>query len=369
MGRQEMLAWCRSRVLEIVWAFLVPGASVAVLLYGGARVIDGNLTIGDVMMFSTYVLMLLSPIETLTATATTVQNNLAALDRVLDLLDEPRELSEHTTERPLLKLKRANARGLVEFRDVSFSYPSLSGSGIRVPASAPGRLVLEGVCLAAHPGQTIALVGASGAGKTTLSNLVARFYDPTGGQVLFDGTDLRDIEPASYRSLLGIVEQDVFLFDGSIGANIAYGRRHATPAEIKTAAERAHAHEFIAGMEDGYDTIIGERGVRLSGGQRQRLAIARAILADPVVLILDEATSNLDAENEALIRESLGVLMKGRTCFVIAHRLSTIRSADRIIVIDSGRIREEGTHDELIHAGGKYAQLLRRQIDPSTVPA
>ncbi|QYU68038.1 ATP-binding cassette domain-containing protein [Leptolyngbya sp. 15MV] len=212
--------------------------------------------------------------------------------------------------------------------------------------------------------ETVALVGPSGSGKTTLCNLVARFHDPQTGTVELDGVDLRSIDVRSYRSLLGIVEQDVFLFDGTIAQNIAYADRHASMERVAAAARAANAAEFIEKLERGYDTLIGERGVRLSGGQKQRLAIARALLADPKILILDEATSNLDTESERLIQRSLARLMKGRTCFVIAHRLSTIRHADLIVVIENGRIIEQGTHDQLLASRGRYATFLTLQLGP-----
>lgn len=359
LSRQEMLAWVWSRAMEVVWMILIPLGSVGVLLYGGREVLAGRLTIGDVMMFSAYLIMLLGPLEALSASATSIQSQLAGLDRVMDLLEEAPEFAGSAQSGPgatskAAHLDRAMVRGRIELRDVWFRYPG----------AKPEEWVLRGVHLEAAAGATVALVGPSGAGKTTLCNLVARFYDPVRGAVLLDGVDLRTIDVRSYRALLGIVEQDVFLFDGTIRENIAYARRGASDAQVRAAARAAHADGFIEKLERGYDTFIGERGVRLSGGQRQRLAIARALLADPRVLILDEATSNLDSESEALIQESLRELMRGRTCFVIAHRLSTIRHADLIVVLENGAIVETGTHEELAQREGRYWEMLRRQLHP-----
>ncbi len=353
MGRQQLYAWWWARVVELVWETLIPLASAALMLYGGWRVLQGDLTLGDLMMFLMYLVMLLGPIATLAQSAAQFQNSLSALDRVLDLLDEPREM-EPTPDS--LRVTAADVAGQVTFENVKFSYPGAD------------TFAIEDFSLDVAPGETVAFVGPSGAGKTTICNLVARFYDPTSGRILLDGRDLRDFDVETYRSLIGIVEQDVFLFDGTLQANIGYGRHHATDEEIRRAADVANATEFIDDLPHGFDSVIGERGVKLSGGQRQRIAIARAVLADPRILILDEATSNLDTESERLIQSSLRTLMQNRTSFVIAHRLSTITHADRIVVLEGGRITETGTHDALITAGGKYADMVLLQTsDPTTV--
>ncbi|HVU89312.1 MAG TPA: ABC transporter ATP-binding protein [Pirellulales bacterium] len=354
MARHELLAWWWSRGVEMVWAVLIPGASALLLIYGGSQVLSGALSVGELMMFLVYLVMLLEPLAVLAESATTLQNNLAGLDRVYDLLDEPREMPSRPGARDIA---RDEVAGHVQLRDVSFHYPGTS------------QYVLRNVDLDARPGQMIALVGPSGAGKTTLCNLVARFYDPVEGSVSLDGVDLRDIHVESYRRLLGVVEQDIFLFDGTIAANIGYAARHATPAQIEEAARVANAHEFIVSLADGYDTLIGERGVKLSGGQRQRLAIARAVLADPRIFILDEATSNLDTESERLIQQSLDTLLRGRTSFVIAHRLSTIMHADLIVLLVDGEIVERGTHDDLMASSGRYRTMVEIQMGHRPKPA
>ena len=359
MARKDMLIWFWSRYIETAWIILIPAASAAVMVYGGSRVLAGTLTIGDVAAFTGYLLMLLGPMEVLVSTASSLQNSLAAWDRVLDAFAEQPELSDARAKAAgggaLIAIEKAKSRGEVSVEGLSFSYPGHD------------RIVLRDINLHVQPGSMVALVGPSGSGKTTLCNLIARFYDPSAGRITIDGHDLRTIEPESFRGLLGIVEQEVFLFDGTVAENIAYGNRKASDEAIRAAAQQANAHGFIGQLEKGYETVIGERGVRLSGGQKQRLAIARAILADPRILILDEATSNLDSESERLIQRSLAKLMAGRTSFVIAHRLSTVRTANMIVVIENGQIIETGTHEQLIAAGGRYAMMLKAQIDPHAV--
>ena len=353
MGRRQLYAWWLTRTIEVVWSTLIPMASAVLLVYGGWRVLDDVLTLGDLMMFLVYLLMMLGPVSALAQSAAQLQNGLSGLDRILDLLDEPREESSVSSQ----VLRKGDVKGHIEFRHVSFCYPNTE------------EFALNDVSLEVAAGETIAFVGPSGAGKTTLSNLVARFYAPTEGQVLLDGREVSELGIESYRRLLGIVEQDVFLFDGTIADNIGYGGQHPTLEHIQHAAGVANIREFIERLPEKYDTLIGERGVRLSGGQRQRVAIARAVLADPKILILDEATSNLDTESERLIQAGLTELMKNRTSFVIAHRLSTITHANRIAVIEEGGVTEIGTHAELMAKHGKYREMVRVQTSSTSTSA
>ncbi|MBX3422870.1 MAG: ABC transporter ATP-binding protein [Pirellulaceae bacterium] len=350
IARQQMMVWWATRLLEIVWEVIIPLASTGLLLYGGWQILNGRMSLGDLMMFLVYLTMLLGPIASIASSAMSFQNNLAGLDRVLDLLQEQTETAQQPGTRPVV---RSDVAGAIQMNGVCFSYP---GSD---------RLVLADINFTAPAGSTIALVGRSGAGKTTLCNLVARFYNPTHGTIELDGRNVTEISLESYRKILGVVEQEVFLFDGTIFENVAYGRQGASVDEVTAAAQAAAALQFIQQLPQGFKTVIGERGFKLSGGQRQRLAIARAILADPKILILDEATSNLDSESERLIQSSLAKLLTGRTAFVIAHRLSTIMHADQILVLDEGRIVERGTHQQLMDHGGLYQRMVLLQTQPA----
>ena len=328
-------------------------AFVAALVYGSREIVTGRLSPGEFTAFIAALFMMYAPAKKLSRVNADLQQAMAAGERIFEILDSHNEVQERLGAAVMPPFRQA-----IEFRDVQFSY-----------GGADGRATLDGVSVSVRAGQMLAIVGRSGAGKTTLVNLIPRFYDVTGGAIRIDGRDVRDVTLASLRSQVGIVTQETVLFDDTIAFNIAYGRPAAAPADIEAAARAAHAHEFIAQLDRGYETMIGERGQRLSGGQRQRLAIARAILRDSPILILDEATSSLDAEAEMLVQDALTNLMRNRTSFVIAHRLSTVRRADAIAVLERGRIVEVAAHDELLARGGTYATLyeLQFQEEPSEI--
>jgi ABC-type multidrug transport system fused ATPase/permease subunit len=335
----------RQRALYVPLLSFVPLiAQGAVLLVGGWMVVQGSLTVGDFFRFNIFVTMLIMPLRMLGMWIGQAQRATASGERIFQVLDEPEEVADRpgAVELPA-------GPGRVHFEDVSFGYD-------------PERLVLDDIDLEIEPGRTVALIGHTGSGKTTIASLVPRFYDVTAGRVAIDGVDVRDVTLASLRAEIGVVAQDPFLFSASVSDNIAFGAPWADDEDVERAARLAQAHEFIAALPNGYDTVIGERGITLSGGQRQRVAIARALILDPRVLILDDATASVDATTEALIRAGLREAMEGRTTLIIAHRLSTIALADELVVLDGGRIAARGTHDELLASSPIYREIYEHGL-------
>jgi ATP-binding cassette subfamily B protein/subfamily B ATP-binding cassette protein MsbA len=345
MLRKELFAQRREMVIWTSWGLLMGSVNVVIVWYGGYLNIQGGASIGDIMAFQWYTFLLLNPVWNIVNSLSELQRSLAAMERVFEVLGMPADKPDRPDAVDAPRVVRE-----IRFEHVEFEY-------------RPGMPVVRDFSVTVPSGSVVALVGRSGAGKTTVTDLVARFHDPSKGRILLNGTDIRDYRLTTYRDLLAIVQQDVFLFDGSVRDNIAYGRHDATEADVIDAAHRANAHEFIVKLPDGYETFIGERGVKLSGGQQQRLAIARAILKAPQILVLDEATSNLDTESEQLIQASMASLLAGRTTFVIAHRLSTVRRADMILLMEDGRVIERGGHAELMEKRGVYYEMVLRQME------
>lgn len=335
-----------------LWSLYSPGmmflgslGTVLIIWYGAGEVHDGRLTLGELVLFLSYLALFYVPINQIHSVNHMLQHALAASERVFEVLDTVPDVRD----RPGVVAPLARVRGEVKFERVTFHY-------------RPDVPVLKGLTVSVRPGERVALVGPSGAGKSTLVKLLMRFYDVTGGAILIDGTDLRDLPLAFVRDHIGFVQQEPFLFNGSVRENILYGDLTATEQQLEIAARAARAHEFIVELPEGYETWIGERGIKLSVGQKQRVSIARVLLKNPPIVIFDEATSNIDTETEVKIRDALNELTKGRTTIIIAHRLSTLHDADRILVMDEGRLVEQGRHDELLSRGGLYAALYEAQF-------
>ncbi len=352
-----------SRLYYASLTFVGAFGTAAVYWIGARAVINGSLSVGALVALSLLVSRLYSPLTDLASARVDLLGALVSFERCFEILDAPLPIADKPDA-----VELDHARGDIVFDDVRFRYPapstvsvmSLEGDGETPLSTEPSAEILHGVSFHAQPGELVALVGPSGAGKTTMANLVPRLYDVSGGAVKVDGHDVRDLSLQSLRNAIGVVTQDPHLFHDTIEHNLRYARANATADEIREACERARIHNVIASLPDGYDTVVGERGYRLSGGEKQRLAIARLFLKDPAIVILDEATSHLDAETEALVQEAFGAALAGRTAIVIAHRLSTIQNADQILVVDAGRVTERGTHAELITQGGLYRDLTQR---------
>jgi ATP-binding cassette subfamily B protein/subfamily B ATP-binding cassette protein MsbA len=372
--RMRMFAASREIILWSTWGFLMALIGVVITWAGGYWYLDDvannvpvdqRTTIGDISAFHFYTFLLLNPVWQIVESLTELQRSLASMERVFEVLETPIDKPDRDDA-----IEAPNQVEELGFENVRFAYKEdgsfREGDADDTEEDQQSDLpkdVIRNFSLTVPGGSVVALVGKSGAGKTTITDLVARFYDPREGRITLNGRDLRDYQLNSYRDLIGVVQQEVFLFDGTVFENIAYANREASPEQVIEAAQRANAEEFIKDLPEGYDSIIGERGVKLSGGQRQRLSIARALLADPKILILDEATSNLDTESEQLIQQSMTTLLKNRTTFIIAHRLSTITHADQIVVIEDGEILEVGNHESLMRKDDVYAKMVRRQHD------